>query len=242
ESWHALFSGRDLQKFHQEYTETLGFLERTGNRSFYDAHQLMLHWGMSLQGRTKDLGSLSGAQFDELTYLQNYQQIDFFLAFHHIAKLHLLYMFGDFAGARVMAGQANEVAPGIRGMIWDAWLCFYNALALTVGDDELPALTRKEQQHLDVLINLMGLWAQSSPQNFAHQYHLLQAERASLQNQVANAIEGYEAAITGATAAGFIHHQALAKERYGEFWLKRHNQRLAKIYLTDALADYLAWG
>jgi len=242
ESWHALFSGKNLQQYYQDYAEKLGFLERTGNRSFYDAHQLMLHWGKSLQGRTKELGDLSAEQFDELAYLQQYGKVDFFIAFHHIAKLSLLYTFGDYAGGRAMARQAEAVALGIRGMIWDAWLCFYSALTLTARGQGLPALTRKEQQRLDELINLMALWAESSPQNFAHQHRLLQAERAVLRDQVADAIDGYEAAIAGATSAGFLHHQALAKERYGEFWLQRGNHRLARFYLTDALADYASWG
>jgi predicted ATPase len=32
ESWHAMFSGMNLQRYHDEYAEKLGFLDRAGNR------------------------------------------------------------------------------------------------------------------------------------------------------------------------------------------------------------------
>ncbi|MEA3278269.1 MAG: AAA family ATPase [Pseudomonadota bacterium] len=243
ESWHALFSGWELERFQQHYGEKLGFLERVRNRSFYDAHQLMLHWGLSLQGRTRELGGLSDEQFDESTYLERYRQVDFFTAFHHIAKLSLLYTFGDYAGARAMARRSQRVSLGVRGMIWDAWLCFYHALTLTAsGQDSRTGLTKAERCKLDELTDRMGLWARNGPQNFAHQHRLLQAERARIDGRPADAIEHYEAAVSGATEAGFIQHQALAKERYAEFWLARGTTRLARLYLTDALADYARWG
>lgn len=242
ESWHALFSGMNLQRFQKNYMEKLGFLERTGNESFRDAHQLMLQWGKGLQGQTRTRGDLDGISFDETIYLSRYRQAEFFVAFHHIAKLHLLYLFGDYAGAKEMAHKAKAVAMGIRGMIWDAWLCLYDGLALTSWSAEQGPISQRDKARLRDSLELMGQWAKSCPQNFAHQYHLLMAEQARLDQQVAAAIEHYEATISTATESGFIHDQALAKERYAEFWLHRDNKRLARFYLTDAITDYAQWG
>ena len=242
ESWHALFSGMNLRQYHEEYADKLAFLERTGNRSFCDAHQLMLHWGMSLQGRTGVPGGLSSAKFNEQEYLAKYRRADFFVAFHRIARLSLLYTFGDLLGARSLIQQAESVSLGVRGMIWDAWLCFYSALALAAQDTGLPEPDEGQQRRLDQLIEQMSRWADSCPQNFSHQRDLLQAERARLRGQLSDAIEGYEAAIAGATEARFIHHQALTKERYAEFWLSRKQEKLASFYLNEALFDYERWG
>lgn len=242
ESWHALFSGMNLKRYEQAYSEKLGFLERTGNRSFRDAHQLMLQWGKSLQGQTYSPGDLDSVQFNESTYLKLYRQAEFFVAFHHIAKLHLLYLFGDYSGALDMAGKARSVAMGIRGMIWDAWLCLYSGLTITACHAEKIAIGHSDREQLRHSIDLMSLWARNSPRNFAHQHHLLLAEQAHLQHRVSTAIDHYEAAIASATEATFIHDQALAKERYAMFWLARGNTRLARIYLADAITDYAQWG
>lgn len=238
ESWHALFSGMELDRFQREYAAKLDFLERSGNRSFYDAHRLMLAWGRGLQGESSTAGNLQSRDFDEPAYLDSYRGVDFFLAFHHIARLQLLYCFGDLTAARAMLDQARQAASGIRGMIWDAWLCFYGALTLTAGGN----LTADDREQLDLWIELMRLWAKNSPSNFEHQYRLLLAERAVLVGQSADAIDAYEAALDGADTAGFVHHRALIRERYGEFWLRRGNRRLAYFHLEDALADYRTWG
>jgi hypothetical protein len=229
ESWHALFKGWELERFNRYYGEKLGFLERIKNRSFYDAHQLMLHWGLGLQGRTLERGSLSSAQFDENLYLERYRNVEFFTTFYLIAKLNLLYTLGDYSGARTTARRAEQVALGVRGMIWDAWFCFYHALARTAGDPgcDNNSLSPEVLHKLDLLIDQMGLWAENSPCNFAHQHHLLQAERARIDGHTVDAIENYEAAVAGAADAGFIHHQALAKELYARFWLARGNKLLA---------------
>ncbi|MCB1924162.1 MAG: AAA family ATPase [Gammaproteobacteria bacterium] len=242
ESWHALFSGMNLGQFEQTYGEKLDFLERAGNRSFRDAHQLMLQWGNSLQGKTSSPGDLGSARFDESMYLSLYRQAEFFVAFHHIAKLHLLYLFGDYRSARDMADQAQSVALGIRGMIWDAWLCLYRGLAITAWCAENGTVSASEREQLRQSIDLLALWAKNCPRNFAHQHFLLLAEQARLTGEVSDAIDCYEAAISHATEAAFVHDQALAKERYATFWLARGNTRLARFYLTDAIADYAHWG
>lgn len=242
ESWHALFAGMNLCEYEKDYGDKLGFLERAGNRSFRDAHQLMLQWGKSIQGKTHSPGELVSVQFDESLYLSLYRESEFFVAFHHIAKLHLLYLFGDYSGARDMADQAQSVALGIRGMIWDAWLCLYRGLTITAWHAENGTVNELEREQLRQSIELMELWAKNSPRNFAHHHRLLLAEQARLTGDVSGAIDCYEAAISAATEATFVHDQALAKERYALFWLARGNTRLARFYLTDAIADYAQWG
>ena len=241
ESWHAMFSGMQLEGYQQDYSEKLGFLERTGNHSFHDAHSLMLQWGRCLQDPAA-MHDLNSELFDEERYLDRYRQVDFFLAFHHIAKLNLLYLFGRFEEAREMARRADGVALGVRGMIWDAWLCLYRALSITALRTGESDSAEDESAELDQAVELMSVWARSSPSNFAHQFELLLAEKAAVEQRIADAISHYEAAINGAAEAGFSHNLALAKERYAEFWLSRGNARFARIYLTEAIGDYAQWG
>ena len=181
ESWHALFMGMNLEHYIEEYSVKLQFLSGYQYQSIGDAHQLMLQWGRCLQGETDSPLSLDGNGFTEQAYLDAYQEVPFFIAFYYVAKLNTCYLLQDYPAALHYAEQAEKVIFGVRGMIWDALLCFNHALVLTavfetLGTEEKNAALEK----LETLSARMKVWADNAPQNFAQQYDLIQAERARI--------------------------------------------------------------
>jgi len=243
ESWHALFGGMNLDHFNEEYSAKLQFLTGYKYQSISDAHQLILQWGLSLQGRTDEELSLDGRSFSEQAYLDAYQDVPFFAAFYYVAKLNICYLFMDYSQAIQLAEKAESTIHGVRGMIWDSILCFNHALTLAAVYDSL----KKEQkpvawQKLEILRQQMQRWAENGPENYAHQHALICAEMARLQNQPDAAITNYEKAIQSARENGFIQNEALANELFGRYWLQRDHDRLAAMYLQDAEQRYQQWG
>ena len=51
ESWHALFSGMNLEKYNEEYSAKLEFLSGYQYQSIADAHQLMLQCTPFVMGK-----------------------------------------------------------------------------------------------------------------------------------------------------------------------------------------------
>ena len=96
ESWHALFSGMELERYIEEYSAKLQFLSGYQYQSIADAHQLMLQWGRCLQGKTDSPLSLDGDEFTEQAYLEAYQDVPFFIAFYYVAKLNISYLMQDY--------------------------------------------------------------------------------------------------------------------------------------------------
>ena len=218
------------------------FLSGYQYQSIADAHQLMLQWGRSLQGETAATSSLDGNGFTEQAYLDAYRDVPFFISFYYVAKLNVSYLMQDFQAAMHYAELAEKVIFGVRGMIWDALLCFNHALALTAVFENLsPDEKRSALEKLASLREQMRVWADNAPQNFAQQYELIQAEMARVNGDSDRAAAHYERAIGFAQEHGFINIEALAGELAGRFWLQRGRQNIAAAYLRDA-ADRIVSG
>ncbi len=71
----------------------------------------------------------------------------------------------------------------------------------------------------------MAAMARHAPMNFQHKHDLVEAERARVEGRPHDALEGYEKAIRGAHAAGFVQEEALAYELAGELYLALDRQR-----------------
>ena len=218
-------------------------MAKTKNQTFFDAHQLILHTGLALRGRTDTPTSLSSEEFNESGYLKAYGSLDFFMSFYYVTKLGLLYLFGDYEAAARMAEKAERVADKTAGMIWDAWRCFYQALTLAAL---YPSLSHADQRIADESLaaacSQLQTWAENSPQNFSHWAALLGAETAAVRGDVVSAMDGYERAIAEAARHGFVHVEALTNECYARFWQARGNDEITGIYLRAAERCYSRWG
>lgn len=243
ESWYGLLCGKNLQQFQEHYQSNLDFLRQIKNYSFVDAQQIILHWGLNLQGRTRNPLSLSSDAFDEQNYLQTYRGADFFETFYYVVKLSVLYLAGDYREAEKAAQKAEAVVQSLFGTIWSTLLAFYQALTLAALYDGLPKKERPgARAKLAALQSKMKHWADNSPQNFQHQYLLISAETARIEGRAADALELYEQALRSAAESDFMLHQALVNELYGKFWLERGNEKIARLYLCEAYKLYRGYG
>jgi len=113
----------------------------------------------------------------------------------------------------------------------------------TAEEDEATAQSRSHcQNQLDELAGRFQQYEELSPINFAHQNRLVQAEVASLQGDVARAMDHYQESIRLARKNGFTMGEAQAYEHSANFYLKRGILSVG-IPLLHAAADrYSTWG
>ena len=242
ESWHALFNAMPLDQYVDEYSVKLQFLSGYKYQSIGDAHQLMLQWGRCLRGDTEGPCSLDGNGFTEADYRQAYEETPFFIAFYYVAKLNIAYLMQDYPAAMRYAELAEKVIFGVRGMIWDALLCFNHALTMTAVFDTLDRNAQAlAAEKLDTLKEKMSVWADNAPQNFRHQHSLIKAEMARIQGNHGEAHKEYERSIESARENGFVNIEALASELAGRAFLQRGRQGVAMAYLQDAVGHYRQW-
>lgn len=237
----SLLSCSDLAHFQEACAPNAVYARRVGMHHFAVAPQTILQWGLALQGRTTQPVSLASPGFDEEAFLRDYAGQPLFEMFHHVAKLALLYTFGDYRGAREVALRAEAIIRDFPGTIWDQQTVYYHALTLIQLYPDMPEADRAgADEALATNLERMRRWSVNAPDNFALPYAILCAELARLHSDEARAIELYETATKMSRECP--REPALAHELFGRFWLHRGNQKVAALYLREAHALYSEWG
>ena len=78
--------------------------------------------------------------------------------------------------------------------------------------------------------------------NIVHYASLFQAETYDLQGDAVKAIEQYSSSINRAGERSAIQDEALAEQRFGEFYLRQKNKREAHNHLLRSVRLYEEWG
>ncbi|HYP76860.1 MAG TPA: AAA family ATPase [Polyangiaceae bacterium] len=95
---------------------------------------------------------------------------------------------------------------------------------------------------VDQTVQKLRTWSDACPENFAHKYHLLLAERArALGEPLQVILDGYRTAVKSA-ADGFPQFRALTLEREAELWLDLNETRHARTCIEAAYRLYEGWG
>jgi predicted ATPase/signal transduction histidine kinase/tRNA A-37 threonylcarbamoyl transferase component Bud32 len=165
------------------------------------------------------------------------------LAIAHILQAQLAYFQEQYHLALQHITKAERYLPAILGFTTSASYPFCHSLILVAL---YPQVTPSTQgQYWQSLINhqnQLKIWADNCPENFEHQYLLIQAEIARISKQELEAMNFYDRAIASATANGFTHHVAIANELAAKFWLKKNKTNIAQLYLTESVSAYTQWG
>ena len=188
---------------------------------------------------------LIGDRYDETKifpkHLQNQQLTDLGIAYTY--KLILAYLFGDYGLALEYLNEVKQYLDNIVGMLHIPAIHFYGGLtclAVAIGKPEnerLELLALVEQHH-----SSLSTWAENAPMNYQHKLDLLTAEKHRFLGNFLEAINGYERAIAGAKANGFIQEEALAYELAAQFYLDWGKEKIAASYMQEAYYGYARWG
>ena len=188
---------------------------------------------------------LIGDAYDETKMFPQYLQTNELLAlgYAYTYKLILAYLFSDYNHALDYIHELSKYLNTIAGMLHVAPVHFYCgltylAVAKTKSENEkLQLLALTEQHHA-----ILSTWAENAPMNHEHKVNLLAAEKYRVLGDIAKAIDGYDRAITGAKANGFIQDEALANELAAKFYLDCGKEKVAASYMQDAYYGYARWG
>jgi predicted ATPase/signal transduction histidine kinase len=251
--WAVLFmlyartmKGDPLPEVLDESAKYLGFVKQSNHREVllaFDTHRQMLR---ALQGKTKARNTLDedGARSEAET-LAEYEERRFHAArtLHGVFRTGMHVVFNDHRAALETARVIEGLLPFAIGMFPVTNHHFYQSLALAALLGDMDADEReKAEKLLDRNLEKLRGWAETAPSNFAHRRDLVAAEIARCRGDNDAAARLYDAALDGARNVGFLHDEAVAAETAARFYLGRGFQRIARLYLTDALYAYMRWG
>jgi predicted ATPase len=243
EAWPAFLSTTDLRQFVRDYTPNLVLIEKLKATSFADALRILLNWARALAGETRAPLSLSYAEFNEQNYAETYKGNPFFTTFYAVARLHLCYVFGEYAQALEAARAARASVPHLSGTIWPVLFDFWHGLTLaanypeTLADEQATYLAEMEKAQ-----RVIAALAENCPENFLCQWLLLSAEIGRLRGHEFPALTLYTRAIDYAEATASVQLRALANELCARFWLGLGQEKMAAIFIAEARQAYAQWG
>jgi hypothetical protein len=107
--WFALLSGRDLDDCRQTCKANVEYTKRIKMRHFaVGAPQVILQWGLALQGLTEHPLSFTDANFNETAFQRDYHGQALFEMFYFDAKLAVLYTFENIAPPANLPSRRKE--------------------------------------------------------------------------------------------------------------------------------------
>lgn len=224
----------------------LSFARKVGFGFIIDAITGQLRLIRTLRGLTDDFNSFNGPDFDETQFEQHLDANPSEVipcCWYWIRKLQGRLFAGDHASALEAAATAQRLLATTRSFWEYAEYHFYAALAHAGVCTEMPAEARSP--HRDALAahrRQLAIWAEHCPENFEHRRALVAAEIARVEGRDLEAMRLYEQAIRSARDSGFVHHEALANELAGRFYMDRGLDTNGVTHLRNARACYARWG
>jgi len=239
---YLLFSGNLVTTIYDQQITHLQMVEAKKLQHHALCYQIWMQITANLLGQSQASPErLQDKHFDEtemVPYLSETNNV-FLLFSVYIGKVMLAYLFKQYDTA-VEAGQIGEQYEYAGIGIYIVEHQFYYSLAL-LALYQLDS-NKAHLEKVDQLQTRLRIWADHAPANYQHKYDLIEAERAKVLNNPWQATQHYEQAIKGANRYRFLHEEALAYERAGEFYLEHGMEQLAQIYLQNAYQRYYLWG
>lgn len=241
----SLFTGNELPDLQAEFTQSCQVIASLKQDHVLTYLQMSQEFLRHLVEITDEPTLLISDAYDETKifpqYLQNNELVG--LAAAYTYKLILAYLFGDYHHALDYLNEISRYLDTISGMLHLVAVQFYGgltylAMATATSEDERLNLLDLAQQHRVSL----SVWAEDAPMNYQHKVDLLAAEMDRVLGNIPKAIDGYERAIAGAKANGFIQEEALAHELAAQFYLGWGKEKVAAGYMQDAYYCYTRWG
>src|SRR5262249_44708208 len=200
---------------------------------------------LNLRGHTNGKASLSDGVFDEVQFLADMGQNNFFsvINMHAIYKLQVSFLREQYHDALQAATEAESMIAVSVGQHIVTEMTFYQSLTLaalysTADPDERLRYWEKLTSNREQLKK----WVDNCPENFQYAYLLVGAEMARCADEHQEAADLYDQAIEVAHTNGFIQHEALANELAAKFYQARGKPKIARGYMADAHDCYVRWG
>jgi len=241
---HRLHSGEFLSTLRPSMEQTHQTLKTFKMASSQFWHDIC--WQLANNFAEMDVAPklLSGKAYDEAKHLEQHLKENdastlFFLYF---SKLMQSYLFNDVPQASVNAKKIKPFLKAGIGTFQHRLFYFYDSLTL-LSEQKVSFLGRWFYRK-KILSNQRKLkkWAEYSPQNHLHHWHLVQAEYMRVIDNPNQAMLHYNLAIKLANDNGFIHEEALAYELFTRFHINNNQKRFAANDLIQSHYLYTQWG
>ncbi|HNJ43499.1 MAG TPA: GAF domain-containing protein, partial [Acidobacteriota bacterium] len=158
-------------------------------------------------------------------------------------KMQARFFAKDYASAVAAALKAHKLRATTPTFFENSEFHFFGALVRAAGYDQTTG--DEQASHLEAVVahhKQLAVWAENCPETFECRLKLAAAELARIEGRELDAMQLYEAALTGARAQGFVQIEGLASELAAAFYSARGLETSASAHVRNARYCYLRWG
>ncbi len=242
---HLFFAGKDLQTVAAEIDGYTKSIIKLNQERLLKSLTLLRQFIANLMGENENKLTLSGQYYDEeetlpqLIKANDKSEIGTLYTWKTIVS----YLLSDYDGALENARLCENYLESMTGLIHNSAHYFYYSLILLAKYHQVPYQEQRQYLKKIQANQKRTRWmAKYAPENYAHQYLLVEAEIAAIKNQVQKAQNSYKQAIQQARSHECLLEEALGNELYAYFWFDRKEEEIAELYIKKALHVYQLWG
>ena len=235
----SILTGNDLSELAQQTQEFVKFMVQLRPKTSFHHLEHFFQAILNLLGRTKAPCFLSGDVYDEQVMIPFHHKVKDSGAIFDVyfLKSYLCYLFQDYSNAIENSKIAREYIHEIVGAFLIPNFYFYDSLICLASYKKKSFRKRVAENQ-----KMIAKWAYHAPMNYLHKWHLVEAERARILGKHADAIGHYDTAIELAKKHEYLNEEALANELAAKFYQSWGKEKIACIYMQEALYCYTRWG
>lgn len=238
-------SGETLDRISDECDRYFEFVEQSKDTGALNYLISIRQFVKCLKGQTLNTFSMDDDLFIEKQHLANMEadDIKIILFRHHLIKLRLLYIMGDYSGALAAAGRCKALAFYHMGTVVVPEYYFYHALTLAALYNGAPFYKRiRIRRKIDRFLKEFKDLSAQCPENFSDRRLLIAAEAARISGRDQQAMSFYRDAIAAARANRFTQNHAIANEAAAKFYLSKGFDDIAWGFIEEARIGFRNWG
>lgn len=242
----AIFSGAELNDIEQEMKDYSMIMKQLGQKDPYLRNQLIRQFVLNLIGKNPN-GALDFKTdvYDEDQMFEMHRVSNDIsgMCVYYLLNMILFCVFEKTEKAVEYAEKAESYLHGLTGLLFVPTFYFFDSLARLgsllkggqEGENETLKKVRGNQEK-------MKEWVTHSPKNFSGKFYLIEAILAQVKGDFSLAEDNYELAISNSQNGNMISEEALINELYAKYWIFRNRDKIARVFMKDAIALYMRWG
>jgi predicted ATPase/signal transduction histidine kinase len=237
--------GKPLKELFTELTYYNQLLEQLSQDVAFGQNAILTQTVFNLLDEVKAPTLITGDFLDEvkMKYIFASRKSELAIFELNLCKLILCYLFGSLEEGTASAREAEKYIKNSIGNTLTPMYYLYDSLIQLALAGQSQVMTRNVYlQRVAENRKKMLKFVNSSPSNYLHKLHLIDAEVYRVKGDTVKASYYYQQAISAAKENEFINEEALAYELAAKFYIHQQHADFAKYHLQKAHETYLAWG
>jgi histidine kinase len=240
-----IIRGDRLDDIYSDFKEYEKFILSTKTGALIEFYRDFNQYYLNMKNMADSAASMNSERYDEEKQRKRLlrKRLSENILLHCFFRMQICFIHGRYFQVYDLARKIASLLDKVLVSVTIPEILLYDSLTLITLIPEGNWKQRREYRRL-LRKNMRKIkrWANNCEENFLHKHLLIKAEIARMRKRYIKAARLYDKAIESARKNQFHYNEAIANELAAKFYIERGNEKIAKVYMTDACYKYSMWG